>query len=132
MSWLRGGPKTYGKLLSRTEGRMAAERFKGTLVYAGISWSMGGAQVRRRDGLSAAAAGSACGRDYCRSRGGVPRNPEAAAAVVGVGRDLRVFMERAGDPAPGDASQQRLPVFSRRDCRESGKASLVGRIPRRR
>src|SRR5215472_18535919 len=91
---------------------------------------MAGAQVRRRDGLSAAATGSARFNHYRRSRGGLPRHAALAPKSAGFGGDLRVLLERIGSRTSETVGWQCLSPLPRSDCRESDKAGLVGGITR--
>src|SRR5271156_3762044 len=89
---------------------------------------MAGAQVRRRDGVSAAGAGRARNGDHYRPGRAVRAMPAAAGGARGPGRDLRIFVGRARKTVETARTAQRLRAGPASDRRQSPSARVVGRI----
>ena len=89
---------------------------------------MAGAQVRRRDGVSAAGAGRSRHRDNHRPGGALCAMPAAAGGARRPGRDLRIFVGRARKAVEGTRTAQRVRALPASDRRQSPSARVVGRI----
>src|SRR6202041_3067796 len=94
--------------------------------------SMAGAQVRRRDGVSAAGVGRARDGDHYRPGRAIRAMPAVAGGAPRPGRDVRIFVGRAREAVEGTRAAQRVRAVPASDRRQSPPARVVGRIARRR